>query len=66
MQPSLLGESQDMVLDYVLHLLQPLSVAQEVAFLYKNSVNWVVQNFSNDWQQQREKVLDNTHWLCYI
>lgn len=48
MQPSLLGESQDMVLDYVLHLLQPLSVAQEVAFLYKNSVNWVVQNFFND------------------
>lgn len=48
MQPSLLGESQDMVLDYVLHLLQPLSVAQEVASLYKNSVNWVVQNFSND------------------
>ena len=48
MQPSLLGESQDMVLDYVLHLLQPLSVAQEVAFFYKNSVNWVVQNFSND------------------
>lgn len=66
MQPSLLGESQDMVLDYVLHLLQPLSVAQEVAFLYKNSVNWVVQNFFNDWQQQRENVLDNTHWLCYI